>query len=68
MSAAAHLVAVPADELMTPAEVARWLKVSRSMAYSLMRTKLRPIYVGRLPRVWRSEVDRYLQSLVGIPR
>jgi excisionase family DNA binding protein len=47
--------------LLAPKEVARRLGVSVSMVYKLLRIgELRPIYIGRLPRIAETDLDAYL--------
>lgn len=48
-------------ELLTPQEVAAWLKVSVRTVRHLTRTRqLRAIYVGRLPRYKVRDVEAYI--------
>lgn len=52
-----------ADVLHTPDDVAKRLRVSRSMAYTLIkRGQLRALYVGRLPRITESALRDYLAA------
>jgi len=52
----------PMGDLLTPAEVARRLSVSRSMVYLLIRRReLRTLYIGRLPRVSEAALDDYVE-------
>jgi excisionase family DNA binding protein len=47
--------------LMTPAQVAERLAVSRSLVYSLVRQgALAAVYVGRLPRIVEAELEDYI--------
>jgi excisionase family DNA binding protein len=49
--------------LLTPDDVAKRLRVSRSMAYTLIkRGELKALYVGRLPRVRASALAEYLAA------
>jgi excisionase family DNA binding protein len=49
------------EQLLTPAEVAARLAVSRSMAYKLVRTgELTPVYIGRLPRIAEADLEAYI--------
>jgi excisionase family DNA binding protein len=55
------LAALPDDPIYTPDDVATRLRVSRSMAYALIKQgKLRAFYVGRLPRIRASALAAYL--------
>jgi excisionase family DNA binding protein len=48
--------------MLTPADVAERLAVSRSMAYKLLRTgELPAIYVGRLPRIAEADLDAFIR-------
>ena len=51
-------------ELMTKREVADLLKVCQKTVENLVRRGLlpRPIYVGRLPRWHRSEIERSING------
>jgi excisionase family DNA binding protein len=52
---------VDVETLHTPEDVAKRLRVSRSMVYMLIRRgELRAIYVGRLPRVSDRSLKDYL--------
>ena len=49
------------DSLMTPDEIARYLRVSKSMMYKLVAGSAIPhIHVGRILRFRKSEVDRWM--------
>jgi excisionase family DNA binding protein len=51
-----------APPLLTPADCATRLAVSRSMVYALIkRGDIRALYIGRLPRVESAELDRYIE-------
>jgi len=67
------LVAVSAvsggERLLTPADVAARLAVSRSMVYKLLRVgELVAVYVGRLPRIAEADVYAYIQRQRGLVR
>jgi excisionase family DNA binding protein len=52
-----------AEELMTVEQVQELLKVGRTFAYSLVRSGELPSYrVGRLIRIRRRDVERWLES------
>ena len=51
------------DRLLTPVEVAKILMVSRAYAYELIRKgEIRHIKIGRLRRVRRCDLDKYLET------
>jgi putative molybdopterin biosynthesis protein len=51
------------EELLTVDQVQELLKVGRTFAYSLIRGGELPSYrVGRLVRIRRSDVERWLES------
>jgi excisionase family DNA binding protein len=55
----------PEAELLTPAEVARELRVHRRTVYRWIKAgQLRTVKVGRLLRIYRGDVTTYL----GAPR
>lgn len=48
--------------LLTPAQIAERLVVTRGMIYKLVRTGVLPaVYVGRLPRVAESDLAAYIE-------
>jgi excisionase family DNA binding protein len=52
-----------ADEWFTLAELGDWLKVSRTMAYRLVRERHIPVYrIGRATRVRRRDVEQWLED------
>jgi excisionase family DNA binding protein len=54
-------------ELLTGREVASILKVSESMAYTLMRTEIPVVRLGRSVRVRVSDLEDYVSSKVVMP-
>jgi excisionase family DNA binding protein len=53
----------PTQRLLTPADVAAMLSVSRSFVYTLIhRGALAAIYVGRLPRIAEADLQAYIAS------
>ena len=57
-------VALPERELLSPAEVAHVLGVSRPKVYALMAAgKLPNVHVGSSRRIFRDAVDAYLREL-----
>ena len=51
------------EEMLTPAEVADILKISRAMAYTLLqRCEIPSKRIGTLVRVKRSDLERYLNE------
>lgn len=58
-----HVKAPREDELLTIEQVQELLKVGRTFAYSLTKSGELPTYrVGRLLRVRRRDVDRWLEQ------
>jgi excisionase family DNA binding protein len=56
------------DILLTAQEVAKFLKVSESQIYSLMRRSEFPtVRIGRSVRVWKSDLLAYLDACRIIP-
>ena len=54
------------EELLTPAEVAEILKISRAMAYTLIqRGKIPSKKINTLVRVRRSDLERYISETGG---
>jgi excisionase family DNA binding protein len=59
--AVAPALEAPIERLLTPAQAAERLAVSRSMIYSLIRRgALSAFYVGRLPRISERSFAAYL--------
>ena len=57
-----HVNTVVEEELLTVEQVQQLLKVGRTFAYSLTKSGELPSYrVGRLLRVRRQDVDRWLE-------
>lgn len=53
-------------DLLTPQEVAAWLKVStRTVRRLTSRGELRAVYPGRYPRYTEREVGAFVRSLEG---
>jgi excisionase family DNA binding protein len=49
------------EQLLTPDQVAKRLAVSRSMVYAeIKKTKMKALYVGRLPRITEAALAEYL--------
>jgi excisionase family DNA binding protein len=51
----------PAERLLTAADVAERLRISKPYAYVVMR-KMRHIMIGRLPRVRELELQRFMKA------
>jgi len=52
-----------ADEFLTAAELAKILKISRALAYQLMKTKIIPSFsVGKTVRVRRKDLDAFVHE------
>ena len=50
-----------ADELMTPQEVARYLRVSKNKVYNLVKQKAMPAYaIGGHLRFSKEQIDNWL--------
>ena len=53
------------DEVLTPEELARFLKCGRTFAYRLLGTgEVRSFTVGRLRRIRREDAERYVEARV----
>jgi excisionase family DNA binding protein len=51
------------EYLMSPEELRRFLRVGRTLAYRLLSEgEIPSVRLGRLVRVRRSDVDRYVES------
>jgi excisionase family DNA binding protein len=51
------------EYLMTPGEVARFLGLGRTRTYELLSAGIIPcVRIGRLRRVRRTDVDRFVES------
>lgn len=49
------------DKLMTPKDVAKYLKVGRNTAYAILRSSDLPVLkLGRLTRVLKSSLDLWI--------
>jgi len=60
---------VGGGRLLTPAEVAARLAVSRSMIYKVLRTgELASLYIGRLPRIAEADLEEYVERQRGRTR
>jgi excisionase family DNA binding protein len=56
----------PTEYLMSPEELRRFLRVGRTLVYKLLSEgEIPSIRLGRLVRVRRSDVDRYIESRLG---
>lgn len=54
----------PTQLLFRIPQVAQYLEISRGTVYNIIKTgKLKVVYLGRSPRVTRSELDRFIASL-----
>jgi excisionase family DNA binding protein len=65
VSAPAELSVVPpaTGELLTPDDVAKRLKLSRSFVYGeIKRGRLKAMYFGRMPRIAESDFTAYLAA------
>lgn len=50
------------QEWMTPEELGRWLGIGRTRCYELLSSNEVPSYkIGRLRRIRRSDVERWLE-------
>jgi excisionase family DNA binding protein len=51
------------EQLMKPAEVADMLKISRAMAYKLLKCgEIPAVRIGTLVRVKRADLERYIHD------
>lgn len=54
----------PAKDVMSPEDLAEYLGCGRTYAYSLLRDgQIRSFKLGRLRRIRRQDVERYLEAL-----
>ena len=54
----------PAKDVMSPEELAEYLGCGRTYAYSLLKEgQIRSFKLGRLRRILRKDVERYLEAL-----
>jgi len=63
------LASVPdPGELLTPDDVARRLKLSRSFVYTeIKRGRLKAMYFGRMPRITESDFRAYFAAAAAAP-
>jgi len=55
---------LPPDDILTPKEVARYLRISRSNTYSILYQKPFPILkLGRCVRVRKSDLLKWVEEL-----
>lgn len=60
----AKLILDPNQPLFRIPQVAQYLEVSRGTVYNIIKTgKLKVVYLGRSPRITRSELDRFMAAL-----
>ncbi len=57
----------PDREILTPAEVAAYLKVSRAQAYNLIQKSIPYIRVGGNRRVFRRDLEDWVENNRTIP-
>ena len=56
----------PTGEILTPEQAAEHLHCGRSFLYELLRVgAIRSFKIGKLRRVLRSDLDAYVQTLLG---
>jgi excisionase family DNA binding protein len=54
----------PAKDVMSPEELAEYLGCGRTYAYGLLKDgQIRSFKLGRLRRIRRQDVERYLEAL-----
>ena len=54
------------QRLLTISQAAQYLAISRSFLYRLIqRGELRPVYIGRVPRIDRADLDALVDRLRG---
>jgi excisionase family DNA binding protein len=54
----------PAKDVMSPEDLAEYLGCGRTYAYSLLRDgQIRSFKLGKLRRIRRQDVERYLEAL-----
>ena len=52
------------DDVLTVAEVAEFLKISRPTVYAAVtQKKLKPLKVGRVIRIYKTDLKRYIDNL-----
>jgi len=61
LAAITEAPALIVDRLLTPADVAQRLSMSRSFVYQeIKHSRLRAIFIGRMPRIEPAELERYI--------